>query len=104
MNRYILAQSSALLVTLGIVAVLMWAVDDILRLLGIPSDHFPSWKHEVLLYVVIAIITVGGFGTLWLWGRVLVLFGVLSKEEAKGYPFSEPWKQDRRRADPLRPE
>jgi hypothetical protein len=26
-----------------------------------------------------------------LWGRVLVLVGLLTKEEAKGYPYSKPW-------------
>jgi hypothetical protein len=27
-----------------------------------------------------------------LWGRILVLLGILSREEAKGYPFSRPWQ------------
>jgi hypothetical protein len=31
------------------------------------------------------------FGSMYLWGRILVVIGVLTKEEAKGYPYSKPW-------------
>ncbi len=27
-----------------------------------------------------------------LWGKFLVLIGILNTEEAKGYPFSKPWE------------
>lgn len=33
-------------------------------------------------------------GSMVLWGRILVLFGVLTKDEAKRYPWSKPWKKD----------
>ena len=32
-------------------------------------------------------------GSIYFWGRILVLLGILTKEEAKGYPFSKPWKE-----------
>ena len=35
-----------------------------------------------------------GFAGMFLWGRMLVLIGILTKEEAKGYHFSNPWKLD----------
>jgi len=28
-----------------------------------------------------------------LWGRILVWLGILTREEAKGYPFSRPWEK-----------
>jgi len=49
----------------------------------------PDKVPHVLFYgftIVIACL-VGIF----LWGRLLVFFGVLTSEEAKGYPFSKPW-------------
>jgi len=30
-----------------------------------------------------------------LWGRILVFLGILTKEEAKGYPYSKPWGKDK---------
>jgi hypothetical protein len=26
-----------------------------------------------------------------LWGKVLIAIGLLTKEEAKGYPYAKPW-------------
>jgi len=34
-------------------------------------------------------------GSIILWGRLLVILGVLSKEEAKGYPHSKPWEKNK---------
>jgi hypothetical protein len=31
---------------------------------------------------------------IFLWGRFLVVVGVLTNEEAKGYPFSKPWNNN----------
>jgi hypothetical protein len=33
-------------------------------------------------------------GSFFLWARFLVVLGVLSKEEAKGYPYAKPWEKD----------
>ena len=30
-------------------------------------------------------------GSIILWGKMLVFMGILTKEEAKGYPYSKPW-------------
>jgi hypothetical protein len=27
-----------------------------------------------------------------LWGRILVWLGILTREEARGYPYSKPWE------------
>jgi hypothetical protein len=29
-----------------------------------------------------------------MWGRFLVIIRLLSKKEAKGYPFSKPWESN----------
>ena len=34
--------------------------------------------------------------TMVIWGKILVVFGILSKSEAKGYPWSKPWKEKRK--------
>lgn len=31
-------------------------------------------------------------GSMILWGRILVRLKILTKEEAKGYPYSKPWE------------
>ncbi|MFC1703946.1 hypothetical protein ACFL1E_04080 [Candidatus Omnitrophota bacterium] len=56
--------------------------------------HFPIQTFTLLTTVL----TMVGFlvvlvGSILLWGRILVLLGILTKEEAKGYPFSKPWEQ-----------
>jgi membrane-bound ClpP family serine protease len=33
------------------------------------------------------------FLSMYFWGRILVLLGILTKEEAKGYPYSKPWEK-----------
>lgn len=41
----------------------------------------------------LAVILVGSMiGAMKIWGWLLVKFGLLSKEEAKGYPCSKPWE------------
>ncbi len=49
-----------------------------------------------LIKVALIVITFGIIliGSMLLWGRVLVLFGALTKEEAKGYPYSKPWEEN----------
>lgn len=41
----------------------------------------------------LAVILVGSIiGAMKVWGWLLVKIGLLSKEEAKGYPYSKPWE------------
>jgi len=32
--------------------------------------------------------------TMVIWGKFLVLFGILNRDEARGYPWSKPWKEN----------
>lgn len=43
--------------------------------------------------VVIALFLFVLLGSMYVWGRVLVRLGILTKEEAKGYPYSKPWEK-----------
>jgi hypothetical protein len=43
------------------------------------------------LAIVIVLIFLTGLA-LWIWGRLLVM-GILTAEEARGYPFSRPWRE-----------
>jgi len=52
----------------------------------------PDKVSHVLFYglTIVMACLVGIF----LWGRFLVVLGVLTNEEAKGYPFSKPWNKN----------
>ncbi len=50
-----------------------------------------------VLGLVAAVAAVGCIGILGmvLWGRLLVVIGLLTKEEARGYPYGKPWGKGR---------
>jgi len=49
---------------------------------------------EFLLFMIVFVFffVASTLLSLYLWGRILVLLGILTKEEAKGYPYSKPWE------------
>ena len=53
------------------------------------SGNFPV--VAAIIWAVILVISL--IGTMKLWGWLLVKIGFPSKEEAKGYPYSKPWKE-----------
>jgi len=91
--RFLFTQLSAFVVffvTIGIVVLLIGRVIDL-----------PSWCRERpgsalqvlgLVAVGAVIICVGCLGMV-LWGRLLVVFGLLTKKESRGYPYSKPWER-----------
>jgi hypothetical protein len=61
------------------------------------KDMFPSIFYEMSLVkvaLIIILFTIILIGSMLLWGRVLVLFGALTEDEAKGYPYSKPWEDN----------
>jgi|WetSurMetagenome_2_1015567.scaffolds.fasta_scaffold406460_1 hypothetical protein len=48
--------------------------------------------HVLFFGTTIVVVSLGGVS---IWGKILSLIGILSKKEAKGYPFSKPWEADR---------
>jgi len=47
-----------------------------------------DWFLFLLLFILMPL-------SMSLWGRILVFLGILTKEEAKGYPYSKPWGKDK---------
>jgi hypothetical protein len=45
--------------------------------------------------VFIALLLFSLLVSMFVWGRILVFLGILTKEEAKGYPYSKPWGKKR---------
>lgn len=50
-------------------------------------SSFRDWIYLGALFLTL-------FLSMYLWGRILVLLGILTKEEAKGYPYSKPWEKE----------
>jgi hypothetical protein len=91
-KRFLFTQLSAFVaffVTVGIVVLLLGQAADL-----------PAWTRErpvsafQVLAVVAAAVAVACVGILgmMLWGRLLVVTGLLTKEEARGYPYSGRWR------------
>ena len=49
-------------------------------------------KNSMIAYVLIVPAGTIFLCSMWLRGRLLVLIGIPTKEEAKGYPYSKPWE------------
>jgi cytochrome c biogenesis protein CcdA len=85
-RKYLLTQISAPIVGLTtsffVVKILAQLFPQILREQGIT---------QVIIIVVSVFVLLGL--SIYLWGRLLILVGILDKEEAKGYPFSKPWEK-----------
>lgn len=98
--KYFMTQFSAVAVFFG----LIWTVARPL------ARHF-RWNEFAVqrggsqwdgVLVVLVVIGLCWFGILAmvLWGRVLVVLGILTRDEARGYPYANPW---RRRNEPELP-
>jgi len=91
-RRFVLTQLSAIPVVCGAVIVSGW----ITKLLFAPIIHeivilHPSRALIPVSALVIEALILTYIG-LWVWGRFLVVAGILTSKEAKGYPFSRPWE------------
>jgi len=68
-------------------------------LLSLTKQYFPALldlKSGSLFFKVALLITLfvfGLVGSLYVWGRILTSLGILTEEEAKGYPYSKPWEK-----------
>jgi|WetSurSiteA1Bulk_404760.scaffolds.fasta_scaffold284303_1 hypothetical protein len=85
-RKYVFTQASAPVIGCftGYVAVRM--------LFHFLSDWYQPDKVFHVLFFGVTIIMSCLIG-IFLWGKVLLFLGVLTKEEAKGYPFSKPWNK-----------
>ena len=62
------------------------------RLHWIPDPKTEPNLIKILIIVILFITVL--IGSMVLWGRILVMLGILTEEEAKGYPYSKPWEKD----------
>jgi hypothetical protein len=90
--RFLFAQLSAFVaffVSVGIVLLVLGRVFDL-------RSWASEWPGSAIQMagVVGAVVAVGCIGMLAvvLWGRLLVAIGLLTREEARGYPYSRPWE------------
>ncbi len=68
---------------------------SVLLILFLCKNRFPEFFIELSFLKVSIILLVFIFvlmGSMALWGRVLVFMGILTKNEARGYPYSKSWE------------
>jgi hypothetical protein len=84
-SKYIATQLSAPIIGFASIFFVIFIVK-----LFSPSIFYEMSLFKVVLIVISFMIIL--IGSMILWGRVLVFFGALTKEEARGYPYSRPWE------------
>lgn len=57
-----------------------------------PEFFIDSDRNKIFIFSVV-FVPLSVFSMV-LWGKVLVLMKILSREEAQGYPYSKPWKNE----------
>jgi hypothetical protein len=83
-GKYIFTQGSGVVV--GLLSV--YSIILIFRKIR-PSLFNLTDSISIIVFTIIVFLVFVGIMTLW--GRVLVALGLLTKEEAKGYPYAKPW-------------
>ena len=85
MNRkYYFTQLSAPIVGVGVALLLLAMIGKLGILKTVESEEL-KFAIISIAFLIIPI-------TMVIWGKILVSLGVLSKSEAKGFPWSKPWK------------
>jgi hypothetical protein len=89
--RFLFSQLSAIAVFAA--ALLVGAVA--LRTVFAPPGAQATGWSAVATMTALAALFVFAVLAMFLWGKVLVRLGVLTAEEARGYPYSKPWERGR---------
>ncbi|MFX0204035.1 MAG: hypothetical protein ACFFCW_48675 [Candidatus Hodarchaeota archaeon] len=61
------------------------------------QEHLNKGIGIVGIILICILFGLGLMGGMYLWGRILIILGVLTKEEGKGYPYSKPWERSKYR-------
>jgi len=85
-GKYLFTQISGLFVALISVFVLILLIRKIQPSLLDLADLL-SISIFMIFFLSVLI------GSMILWGKLLVFVGLLTEEEAKGYPYSKPWME-----------
>jgi len=88
-KKYLFAQISAPIVGCAGFALLLGTLRHFSSL-----TDFNSGSIILKTAFLIIVLFVSVMGSMLLWGRILIMLGILSKEEAKGYPYSKPWESE----------
>jgi hypothetical protein len=83
-GKYIFTQSSGVVVGL----ILVYLLILIIRKLR-PSLLDFTDSLSIIVFTICVLLAFVFIMTLW--GKVLIAVGLLTKEEAKGYPYAKPW-------------
>jgi hypothetical protein len=89
--RFLFSQLSAIPVFLSAV---LAGVFVLWELRACAPARPPEWAVLVAIVAVGAGLALLSALAMALWGKMLVCLGVLSAEEARGYPYSKPWERD----------
>lgn len=74
---------SAIVVGFGAMIFLAFCIGKYFR---IDLRAFSGWIILAIVFLALPL-------SMYLWGRILVLVGILTKDEARGYPFPKPWEK-----------
>lgn len=88
-KKFLFTQLSAPIIGFGSWFLVLFLIKDNLR--SFLDSNSYSILLRISIYVGLFIVVV--LGSILIWGRILVLLGILTKEEAKGYPYSKPWEK-----------
>lgn len=93
-KRFVFTQLSAVPIFFGaLMATGFFVFLPLVRLFEVDLDAPADAKLIVVLVLFGVALLVAVSAAWYAWRRFLVWIGLLSAEEAEGYPYSEPWKR-----------
>lgn len=88
-KKYLFTQLSGLFIGL-----LSGSTAFILMKHNFPHFVYASYNKIPNAVILSFIVLMAYFIGVLSWGKVLVRIGILTKKEAKGYPYSKPWLEE----------
>lgn len=84
-GKYYVSQISAIIIGFAVSSITVISIRRICQ-----PNFSPGFLSTVVFGILLVFIVCL---SLYLWGRFLVMVGILSEDEAKGYPYSKPWEK-----------
>ena len=88
-KKFLLTQLSAPVIGFASLFLVLILAKEHFRVFLSPKSHSLFLKVGVVIALFLFVL----LGSMYVWGRILVCLGVLTKEEGKGYPCSKPWEK-----------
>ena len=90
-SKFILTQFAGVAVSMTVSILCMFNINPLYNLLC----SYSSESNKLVNFIIaITFLWAIFFASLYLWGKILFLLGILTVKEAKGYPFSKPWAKN----------